>query len=525
MRNRLLPVLIEREVNFSKARKLSSITALNYRSILRRRHCSFQLMSHTGSSMSNDSTWKSVQKRALSTGASPRNGSTDIGTTQEIQSDNPCWGSTDQCDLQYLLTKIKKEKVVIFESEHYCVINKPPDLRMDGPYAATVHKLLTYWYPPPSIYVDNKQDLLQAVSKLHQHNHVRDNALRPCHQLDYATSGILCVARNHEAASTAGPLWEDRKVSKSYLAVVTGQVNPNDELPVLTMEEVKSTLAKLEQSYRNKRRQPKSNTTFNGFMPPHTIFGKWKSVKKSCGSSTARSSNKNKRKRSTLNDGQWSLVWTPVNKIVPDSTVDMDWKELCKHHVHWKKAFQHAATIHNDLLRTAQETDNEETTSTLPTIFRVDQDIYIFCPLAEALDGFVMNVPPSVAKSYPTVAKFAGTSDDQDFKPSLTKCTILQRATYQGKSVTKVRLWPITGRRHQLRVHTALCGHAILGDASYGSCFEATEGSEEERRLPPRMCLHAQYLSLPLLGESKDWSVTTADPFLIEQAEVVLTSI
>jgi tRNA pseudouridine32 synthase/23S rRNA pseudouridine746 synthase len=107
----------------------------------------------------------------------------------------------------------------------------------------------------------------------------------------------------------------------------------------------------------------------------------------------------------------------------------------------------------------------------------------------------------------------------------LTKCTILERATYQEKSVTKVRLWPITGRRHQLRVHTALCGHAILGDASYGSCFEATEGSEEERRLPPRMCLHAQYLSLPLLGESKDWSVTTADPFLIEQAEVVLTSI
>jgi 23S rRNA-/tRNA-specific pseudouridylate synthase len=522
MRNRLLSVLIEREVYISKARKRSSISALNYRSILRRRHCSFQLMSH--SSMSNDSTWKSVQKRALSTGASTRNGSTDVSRTQEIQSDSPCWGSPDLCDLQYLLTKIKKEKVVIFESEDYCVINKPPDLRMDGPYAATVHKLLTYWYPPPSIYSDNKQDLLQAVSKLHQHNHLRDNALRPCHQLDYATSGILCVARNYEAASTAGPLWEDRKVSKSYLAVVTGHVNPSDELPVLTMEEVNSRIAKLEQSYRHKRQQSKSKATFHGFMPPHTIFGKWKSVKKSSGLSTARSINKNKRKRSTLNDDQWSQIWTPIDKIVPDSAVDMDWKELGKHHVDWKKAFQHAATIHNDLLRSALETDNEETTP-LPTIFRVDQDIYIFCPLAEAPDEFGMNVPPSVAKSYPTVAKFAGTSDDQDFKPSLTKCTILERATYQEKSVTKVRLWPITGRRHQLRVHTALCGHAILGDASYGGCLEANEGSEKERRLPPRMCLHAHSLALPLLGESKDWSVTTADPFLIEQGEVVVTSI
>lgn len=470
-------------------------------------------------------TWKSVQKRALSSGTGGTFGSTGNTNNQEIQTDNPCWGSPDQCGLQYLMSKIQKEKVIIFQSDHYVVINKPPDLRMDGPYPATVHKLLTYWYPPPSIYTDSKDSLLQAVSSLHQHNHLDDNALRPCHQLDYATSGVLCVARNHKAASTAGTLWEHRKVSKSYLAVVTGHIQLDDELPVLTMEDVNSTLAKVEQSYRSMRRQPNSKATFNGYMPPHAIFGKWKSMKNSDGpSSLAMSTNKNKRKRkpSSLNSEQWAKVWVAVDKIVPDSAIDMDWKGLCKQDVDWKRAFQQAATVHNELLRDADKADTRETTPSFPTIFRVGQDIFIFCPLAQASDEFVMKIPPSIAKSYPSMTKTAGDSEGQDFKPSLTKCTILQRATYRGSRVSKVKLLPITGRRHQLRVHTALLGHAILGDISYGNNLETMEA----RRLPPRMCLHAQSLSLPLLGEAPDWSVSTEDPFVInEEGDVVLTEI
>jgi 23S rRNA pseudouridine1911/1915/1917 synthase len=49
-----------------------------------------------------------------------------------------------------------------------------------------------------------------------------------------------------------------------------------------------------------------------------------------------------------------------------------------------------------------------------------------------------------------------------------------------------VRLWPETGRTHQLRVHLAALGAPILGDRLYGAPASA-----------PRLLLHAQRISLP----------------------------
>lgn len=39
----------------------------------------------------------------------------------------------------------------------------------------------------------------------------------------------------------------------------------------------------------------------------------------------------------------------------------------------------------------------------------------------------------------------------------------------QGNDVTRLRLHPITGRSHQLRLHAVCLGHAILGDRLYAS--------------------------------------------------------
>jgi 23S rRNA-/tRNA-specific pseudouridylate synthase len=439
-----------------------------------------------------------------------------------IQSDNPCWGSTSQCDLNYLLTKIRKDKVVVFESQNYCVISKPPDLRMDGPYPATVHKLLTYWYPPPSLKdIKNKNALLEAVSKLHRHNDLPDNELRPCHQLDYATSGVLCLARNQEAAAEAVFQWEHRKVQKSYLAVLNGHIKLSKinekQLPVLSMDEVISKLELLEQAYRNSRRKSKSSKTFNGFLPSHSMFAKWKSLKKANGNNKKR-----KRKSTELSEDQWSIIWGPVHDIVPDFCADMDWKELCKNNVDYKRAFQEASTTCNDLLRDEKTKKALDELPTFPTIFRVEHDLYIFCPLAQPMDEFAMKVPHLLAQDYPSLRPYASSKKELDFKPSLTKCRILNNeALFGGQPVTKVKLWPITGRRHQLRVHTALCGHAILGDVTYGKIGEMAH------RKPPRMCLHAQSLSLALMDEPQDWSVKTTDPFVIDEkgGEVLITPI
>ena len=53
-----------------------------------------------------------------------------------------------------------------------------------------------------------------------------------------------------------------------------------------------------------------------------------------------------------------------------------------------------------------------------------------------------------------------------------------------------VRLWPQTGRTHQLRVHLAHLGALILGDRLYGRADSAK-----------RLMLHAQRITLPAHGE------------------------
>lgn len=58
------------------------------------------------------------------------------------------------------------------------------------------------------------------------------------------------------------------------------------------------------------------------------------------------------------------------------------------------------------------------------------------------------------------------------------------RLVYQP--VTKVLLQPITGRRHQLRIHLRACGHAIVGDVTYAQ-------ADHDK---PRMILHAWRLAL-----------------------------
>nr|WP_235971331.1 RluA family pseudouridine synthase [Palleronia pontilimi] len=58
-----------------------------------------------------------------------------------------------------------------------------------------------------------------------------------------------------------------------------------------------------------------------------------------------------------------------------------------------------------------------------------------------------------------------------------------QRLAVDG-DVTRVALWPETGRSHQLRVHLLALGHPILGDQLYGT------------RAAARMMLHAEELGL-----------------------------
>lgn len=66
-------------------------------------------------------------------------------------------------------------------------------------------------------------------------------------------------------------------------------------------------------------------------------------------------------------------------------------------------------------------------------------------------------------------------------KPALTAWKVLK----SNGDETRVRLFPHTGRSHQLRVHMLALGHPILGDPLY---------APETAHTQPRMMLHAEEL-------------------------------
>jgi tRNA pseudouridine32 synthase / 23S rRNA pseudouridine746 synthase len=73
-------------------------------------------------------------------------------------------------------------------------------------------------------------------------------------------------------------------------------------------------------------------------------------------------------------------------------------------------------------------------------------------------------------------------------KPSLTRYRVVGEAVVPGVGrLTRVALFPVTGRTHQLRVHLASLGCPIAGDPFYGLAGDPA----------PRMMLHACRLGLP----------------------------
>jgi len=78
------------------------------------------------------------------------------------------------------------------------------------------------------------------------------------------------------------------------------------------------------------------------------------------------------------------------------------------------------------------------------------------------------------------------------------------RVVRYGDGTSRVRLYPQTGRSHQLRVHMLAMGHPIMGDPFY---------AEGEARNAPRLMLHAETLQLRHPDGGKGMRFTAKCPF------------
>jgi 23S rRNA-/tRNA-specific pseudouridylate synthase len=502
--------------------------------------------------------------------------------------DDPCWGSPTTCSLSHLLPQLDRSKTILYESDDYIALDKPPDLRMDGDYPATVHKLLTFWYPPQHLLHrlqqeqqqqqspestcasspdDNNEEkqqqqqrLLQLISQMHQHNKHDPDCLRPCHQLDYATSGLLLIARNKHAANRARLAFEQRLAKKSYVALVHEHVHflPDNTLPVLTRRQLETSMQQLESLYRstkNKRRKD----TWNGFQPPHAMFQKWQQQKAQQQQQHRRnkqekSDNTGQKHKDILTENEWKVVWESLQLDPADATMllPLTWNDVKQ--AQKTSHFERAANVYNDLAKSKQ-TNTAKDQANLPTIFRVKEEdeeeeaqadcVYIFASMAQSETEFAMIVhsdhqPQTTTTTAATSSNLQFSSSTLlDFKPALTQCLVQSRTLLHGDSVSQVVLVPLTGRRHQLRVHMTLLGHAIVGDQTYyptttsassssssssSSAAAASSSSSSsaaaaevvaaaaaaaKESLTERMCLHSMRLELPVLL-SKEGATNTS---------------
>ncbi|XP_041984300.1 RNA pseudouridylate synthase domain-containing protein 1-like [Aricia agestis] len=95
---------------------------------------------------------------------------------------------------------------VLYESDNFIIVNKPYDM-----YINSDDK-------------EEKNTVTFYIGSLNSHLRSSMNPLHFIHRLDYATSGVLCIAKKKSAAAEAGKLFEKRLTKKYYLAVVRGHI-------------------------------------------------------------------------------------------------------------------------------------------------------------------------------------------------------------------------------------------------------------------------------------------------------------
>uniref|UniRef100_A0A3Q3K8K0 Pseudouridine synthase RsuA/RluA-like domain-containing protein n=1 Tax=Monopterus albus TaxID=43700 RepID=A0A3Q3K8K0_MONAL len=97
---------------------------------------------------------------------------------------------------------------VLYQSDDYIVVDKHWDIRIDS----------KMWYEKHTVQAQLRHRFPQLADPRTYYG------FRFCHQLDFSTSGALCVALNKAAAGRAYRCFKDRTVTKAYLALIRGWV-------------------------------------------------------------------------------------------------------------------------------------------------------------------------------------------------------------------------------------------------------------------------------------------------------------
>lgn len=136
---------------------------------------------------------------------------------------------------------------------------------------------------------------------------------------------------------------------------------------------------------------------------------------------------------------------------------------------------------------------NDHATKILANNFafhKAKKTYFAICSGTMARDKFIIDMP--IARNRRTSGAIF-TVNNRDGKQAITRCT--KEADY-GDNYVLMKLQPITGRTHQLRVHMAAIDCPIVGDDIYNPQYL--------KRYDQPLLLHATKLEITIPGDSMD---------------------
>ena len=98
-----------------------------------------------------------------------------------------------------------------------------------------------------------------------------------------------------------------------------------------------------------------------------------------------------------------------------------------------------------------------------------------------------------------------------DGTPARTEYSVQRRFRHDERDFAILSVFPITGRKHQIRIHLAAIGHPIVGDKLYGGNPDLYLAMVQDHLTPeqqaelllPNHALHGHEIKLPWRGELK----------------------
>ncbi|GMH88917.1 hypothetical protein TL16_g11300 [Triparma laevis f. inornata] len=304
--------------------------------------------------------------------------------------------------------------------------------------------------------------------------------IRPCHQLDYSTSGLILYSLSKSVNSKIISLFESRKIRKVYSSICTGFSLQQSVQSTLNWSIIKSSYA----TYIKSKSKSKSKSNIN-----ISHFDAWKKLKRSTGLSTLNASD------SEL----YNMTWKDVKKDDSKKRCLVESEEKVDSKI---EILSFMKGEHLGVFESVEGLDEVEYSVNVNPE-NVLSSGYVSLLVREKIDAFACEFT-ALGVDDPGLGK-------ESWKPSLTHYTILKG---DNNSENKVILKPLTGRRHQLRlVMNFLCKQSggIKGDPCYNS---GEEGDDVNVTGFGRMCLNAWILGIEEEGEIM-W-IKGEDPFGIE---------